>query len=103
MRIWLLLGGMFLVTYLPRVVPFVLGRELRLPACIRRWLDYFPYAALGALIFPGILDAVPGKPWLSLGAGGVAAATALMVRNPIVAVLTAIAFLLAVQNLPALL
>jgi branched-subunit amino acid transport protein len=102
-NIWLLLGGMFLVTYLPRVTPFVLGRRLNLPRWVRRWLDYFPYAALGALIFPGIIDAVPGRPWLSVGAGGVAAGTALLVRNPILAVLTAIAFLLAVQHLPALL
>jgi len=103
MRIWLILGGMFLVTYLPRVIPFVLGRGLRLPRWVRRWLDFFPYAALGALIFPGIIHAVPGRPWLSVGAGGVAAGTALLLRNPTVPVLAAIAFLLAVQHLPALL
>jgi branched-subunit amino acid transport protein len=102
-NIWLLLAGMFLVTYLPRVVPFVLGRELELPRWVRRWLDYFPYAALGALIFPGILDAVPGRPWLSVSAGAVAAGAALLVRNPTLAVLAAIAYLLAVQNLPGLL
>ena len=103
MSIWGLLTGMFLVTYLPRMAPFLIGRELELPGWVRRWLDYFPYAALGALIFPGILEAVPGHPWLSLAAGGVAAGVALLLRNPTVVVLAAIAFLLGVQNLPALL
>lgn len=102
MNLWLLIGGMFVVTYVPRVVPFLLGRELELPRWIRRWLDFFPYAALGALIFPGILGAVPGRPWLSLGAGAVAAGTAILVRNPTFVVLAAIAFLLAVQQIPGL-
>ncbi|MBN1834233.1 MAG: AzlD domain-containing protein [Spirochaetales bacterium] len=100
MSIWWLLGGMFAVTYVPRVLPFLIGRELELPRWVRRWLDYFPYAALGALIFPGILTAVPDSPWLSLAAGGVAAGVALLVRNPTVVVLAAIAFLLGAQYLP---
>ena len=103
MSIWWLLAGMFAVTYLPRVIPFLIGRELELPRWVRRWLDYFPYAALGALIFPGVLHAVPDRPGLSLAAGGVAAGAALLVRNPTVVVLAAIAFLLGIQNLPGLL
>lgn len=102
MNHWLLIAGMFVVTYLPRVVPFLLGREIELPLWVRRWLDCFPYAALGALIFPGILQAVPGRPWLSLGAGAVAAAAALILRHPFFAVLSSITFLLAVQSLPGL-
>jgi branched-subunit amino acid transport protein len=101
-KIWWLLAGMFAVTYVPRVIPFVIGREIALPPWVRRWLDYFPYAALGALIFPGVLTAVPGRPWLSLAAAGVAAGAAVVVGNPTVVVLAAIAFLLAVQHLPAL-
>ncbi len=33
-----------------------------LPRWIRRWLSFFPYAALGSLIFPGILTVVDGRP-----------------------------------------
>ena len=62
--IWLMIAGMCLVTFVPRAIPFILGRDLALPAWIRRWLSFFPYAALGALIFPGILTIIPGRPWI---------------------------------------
>ena len=62
--IWLL-AGMFLVTYVPRLVPFLFAGQLDLPRWVRKWLKFFPYAALGALIFPGILTAVPGRPALA--------------------------------------
>jgi len=78
--IWLLLAGMFLVTYLPR-------------------LKFFPYAALGALIFPGILTAVPGRPGLAAGAGVIAAICSLFIRNITVIVVLAIAVVLLLQNL----
>lgn len=98
--IWLLFGGMFLATYLPRLLPLLMARELPFPPWVRRWLRYFPYAALGALIFPGILSAVPGRPWLAAAAGAVAAACSLLVPNLSVAVVAAIATVLIGQLLP---
>lgn len=89
--IWLAFLGMFLVTYLPRLAPLLLARELPFPSWVQRWMRYFPYAALGALVFPGILSAVPARPWLAVIAGGAAAACALLVPNLSVAVLAAIA------------
>jgi branched-subunit amino acid transport protein len=97
--IWLLLAGMFLVTYIPRLVPFLFARELNLPPWVQKWLKFFPYAALGALIFPGILTAVPGKPALAAGAGILAALCALFFRNITVIVVLAIAVVLLFQNL----
>jgi len=101
--IWLLFGGMFLATYLPRLLPLLMTRELPFPGSVsrwvRRWLRYFPYAALGALIFPGILSALPGRPWLAAVAGLVAAACSLVVPNLSVAVVAAIACALAGQLL----
>jgi branched-subunit amino acid transport protein len=94
--IWLL-AGMFLVTYIPRLLPFLFARQLDLPPWVGKWLKFFPYAALGALIFPGILEAVPGKPGLSMGAGLLAAAAALFIRNITVIVVLAIAAVLALQ------
>ncbi len=44
-----------LVTYLPRVFPFFLSWMKRLPVGIRKFLSVIPLAALGALLFPGIL------------------------------------------------
>ena len=100
--IWVLLAGMFAVTYLPRLIPFLLGRRLELPSWLRKWLELYPYAALGALIFPGILTAVPGRPWLAVGAGVLAAACSLLVRNLTVAVLVAICFVLVAQHVATL-
>jgi len=89
--IWVMIAGMCAVTFIPRVVPLLLGRDLVLPGWIRRWLSFFPYAALGALIFPGILTVVEGRPWIGLAAGVCAALLALKARNAIFPVLAAIA------------
>jgi branched-subunit amino acid transport protein len=96
--IWLL-AGMFLVTFLPRLIPFLFARQLDLPPWIKKWLKFFPYAALGALIFPGILQAVPGKPAVAAGAGILAAVCALFIRNITVIVVLAIAAVLLLQYL----
>jgi branched-subunit amino acid transport protein len=93
--------GMCLVTFTPRVIPLLLGRDLALHGWIRRWLSYFPYAALGSLIFPGILGVVDGKAWIGLAAGVVAAGLALVARNAIIPVLASIALVVALQLLGA--
>ncbi len=97
--IWLTIGGMALVTFLPRLIPMALGRDILLPAWIRRWLSYFPYAALGALIFPGILSAVEGRPWIGVAAGATAGLVALKAKNAIVPVLAAVAVALVLDAL----
>ena len=93
-----LLAGMFLVTYVPRLIPFLFARQLDLPPWVRKWLKFFPYAALGALIFPGILTAVPGRPALAAGARALAAVCALFIRNITVIVLLAILVVLLFQS-----
>jgi branched-subunit amino acid transport protein len=92
--IWLVIAGMCVATYVPRIIPFMLGESLALPPLIRRWLSYFPYAALGALIFPGILGSVPKSPWIGLAAGALAFGISWKVKSPMVAVLGAIALAL---------
>jgi len=99
--IWLMIAGMCLVTFVPRVIPFLVGHELALPAWIRRWLSFFPYAALGALIFPGILTVIAGRPWIGVAAGAVAAALALKAKNAIFPVLAGIAVTVALDLLSA--
>jgi branched-subunit amino acid transport protein len=69
---WWILFGMAGVTYAARALPAWLMSRLHLPPAVTDWLAQVPYAALGALIFPGILNASPGHPFLSLAAGGVA-------------------------------
>ena len=88
---WYVIAGMMVATWVPRFVPFMLSRDIPLPRWIRRWLSGFPYAALGALIFPGILGAIPDAPLVAIGAGIVALLIALVVKSPVIPVLAAIA------------
>lgn len=47
---------MALVTYLPRVLPLVLFRKEIKSTFINSFLKYVPYAVLGALTFPDIIN-----------------------------------------------
>ncbi len=55
-NLWLLVLGMGVVTYLPRMLPIVFLKDIKLPRFLMSFLRFVPYAALGALIFPGILS-----------------------------------------------
>jgi len=52
---FLLLGGMFLVTYLPRLLPLLTIKPAHLNPFIKRFLTLIPVTALGALLFPGLI------------------------------------------------
>ena len=47
--------GMALVTYLPRMLPFAIFRREIKSRYIKSFLQYVPYAVLGALTFPDII------------------------------------------------
>ncbi len=64
---WIIIGTM-IVTYIPRVLPFILISGKPLPRKVVIFLEYIPYAALGALILPGAIDAIPDNP-LAAGCG----------------------------------
>ena len=88
--IFLLTLGMCLVTYIPRALPALFGGRLRLQPWAQRFLNLIPCAALTALIFPGILNTDPARPWIGI-AGGIAAALLAWRRCPVlVCVLAAI-------------
>ena len=72
MKVLLVIVGMALVTYLPRLLPALFLDRFQFPDWFRKWLQSIPYAALGALIFPGILLVEKDQPLLGL-AGGVIA------------------------------
>ena len=59
---WLIIGLM-IVTYIPRLLPFILISNKKLPSKLTSFLEYVPYAALGALIIPGALTSVSGQPF----------------------------------------
>ncbi|MBM7557972.1 AzlD domain-containing protein [Halanaerobacter jeridensis] len=53
----LIIIGMAVVTYIPRLLPLALFSNLHLPPFFKRFLEFIPYTALSALIFPAILSA----------------------------------------------
>lgn len=54
--------GMMAVTFIPRFLPFVMMTDKPLPRKVKKFLEYVPYAALGALIIPGAINAIPEAP-----------------------------------------
>ncbi|RWZ55254.1 AzlD domain-containing protein [Halobacillus fulvus] len=71
MIVWVIIG-MAVVTAVPRFLPVFIVDKVAFPAWIDRWLNAIPYAALGALIFPGVLSVKPDAPQIGVIAGLVA-------------------------------
>lgn len=65
-NIWMIILGMTVVTYIPRVLPFFLLQGKEVPSKLKQFLEYVPYTALGALIIPGAITAIPEKPLASV-------------------------------------
>ena len=86
----LIIIGMSLVTMLPRVVPAFIIEKMQFRPWVNRWLSAIPYAALGALIFPGILSVNPDKPHIGLLGGIVAVILAYIGLNVVLVVIGAI-------------
>lgn len=60
---------MALVTYIPRVLPVtIFNREIKSPY-IRSFLDYTPYAILGALTFPDVFSSTSNTCSAIIGTG----------------------------------
>lgn len=55
------------VTYLIRVIPLAVFRREIKSRFIRSFLHYVPYAVLGAMTFPGILDSTGSVPTACAG------------------------------------
>ena len=75
--------GMTLVTYIPRALPFLFAGAKPLPPVVRRFLEYLPACALGALLVPGAWSAIEGKPLPAL-AGTIAASVAAFFRGGLI-------------------
>lgn len=82
--------GMAAVTYLPRMLPLVLLKDMRLPARVNAFLRFIPSAALSALIFPEVFHSTGSVS--SAAAGTTLAVTLALFRcNIVVVVLGGIA------------
>ena len=66
-RIWMIIAGMALVTFLPRVIPILLLSGRKMPKILTRWLALIAPAILSALLLPELLlDRGDVSPSLSL-------------------------------------
>lgn len=88
--IFLVIIGMSLATMIPRVIPSFIVDKLEFHGWVNRWLNAIPFAALGALIFPGILSVKSDQPHIGLLGGIVAIALAYIGMNVIIVVVGAI-------------
>ena len=53
--VWLIIGCA-LVTWLPRILPFIFVRNIELPDVVLKWLRYIPVCILSALVIENLLD-----------------------------------------------
>lgn len=86
----LIIIGMSLATMIPRIIPAFIVDKLQFRDWINRWLNAIPYAALGALIFPGIMSVNPDQAYIGIVGGIVAIALSYIGLNVILVVIGAI-------------
>ncbi|MBT2684316.1 AzlD domain-containing protein [Bacillus sp. ISL-37] len=91
-EIVIMIIGMAIVTYIPRMLPFVMFRGKELPPFLQGILKNVPYATLGALIFPAILF-IQEDIWYGLIGAAAAFIVAFMGANVIVVVIGSISVL----------
>ncbi|OMP67117.1 AzlD domain-containing protein [Domibacillus epiphyticus] len=84
--------GMAAVTYIPRMLPFLMFKGKELPAFWQGILRNVPYATLGALIFPGILTFHENL-WFGIAGAGAAFLIAFTGANIIFTVIGSIGIL----------
>ncbi|OCA84330.1 branched-chain amino acid transporter [Bacillus sp. FJAT-27225] len=94
--VWMIIG-MGIVTYIPRMLPFVLFKGKELPPFLQGVLKNVPFATLGALIFPGILSINEDLRFGLIGAAS-AFVIAFLGANVIVVVIGSIAVLSVISS-----
>ena len=65
---WLILG-MAVVTYIPRALPIFLSGKMKFSGKFETFLKLIPYTAMTALIFPGILTVDAARPEIGIVGG----------------------------------
>lgn len=80
---------MALVTYIPRVLPVTIFRKQIKSRFIRSFLDYTPYAVLGALTFPDVFTST-GNVYSAVGGTAVAIALGYKGKSLVVVAVAAI-------------
>lgn len=99
MNIILLIIGMAVVTYIPRLLPALFLDRFQYPGWFQKWLQSIPYAALGALIFPGVLLVDADQPLLGIVGGAAAFLLAMLELHVTLVMAGAIGTVLLLQQL----
>lgn len=86
----LLIIGMTLVTYLPRLIPLVLLSNRNVNKNVKQFLLYIPYTSLGILITRGIITAGTGMKLATVIGVGIAATISYIRGNLVLSILAAI-------------
>ena len=89
-KILILVAGMMLVTYIPRLIPLILTDKMKYGGKFEKFLKLIPYTAMSALIFPGVFT-VDVNPLVGIVGGAVAGLLAWFKCPVMVCVLAAIA------------
>lgn len=82
-NVLLMIFGMTLVTYIPRALPGVVIKHMRLGRKAEKFLRLIPYTAMAALIFPGVLTINPDRPEIGI-VGGLVATILALLKMPII-------------------
>ena len=97
-RVFAIIVGMTAVTYLLRMLPALFMNRFQFPAWFQKWLRSIPYAALAALIFPGLLTVEEDQPLVGLIGGLVAAGLAFFNFHIVLIMVVTIATTILVQS-----
>ncbi len=89
-NVLLVIAGMALVTYIPRVLPFHLFSKMNLSKRMMLFLKCIPYSALGALIIPDAFRAIEGNSTASIAGAVTAVLLTYLFENMILTVMGSI-------------
>ncbi len=90
-RVWLIIFGMAVVTYIPRAIPAAFIDKMKFGPKVEKFLKLIPYTAMTSLIVPGVFTTDANNLSIGLVGGGVAAVLAWLKCPVMVCVLGAIA------------
>ena len=89
-KMFILILGMGIVTYIPRAIPAVLIEKMKISPPVEKFLRLVPYTAMAALIFPAILSVDTERIYIGILGGIVAGVCAWKGFPVMVTVVTAI-------------
>ena len=89
MNILLLILLMMIVTYLPRMIPSLVCDKLHFGRKFKKFLELIPYAAMTALVFPGVISVDPDMWIIGVAGALVAVLLSLVKKMPVALVVVA--------------